>query len=86
MTPKKRSWFLATQSVGIRRLSLAAGLISALYKFFNPSPYQTYWDGWIDFAFMILGCLFYFLCAWVPIRLVAWITSGFLSDFRKSSN
>jgi len=82
---KGRRWFLSTNSVGVRRLSLTAGVASALYEFgycYEHPPYGE-WGVWTS---VILLCLFYLLCAWVPIRIVAWIISGFVSDARKKSN
>jgi hypothetical protein len=76
-------WFLSTESVGVRRLSLAAGIVSALYElgYCYMHPPEGQWGFWASVALL---CSFYFLCAWVPIRIVAWIVSGFVSDARKS--
>jgi hypothetical protein len=78
--------FLSTQSVGVRRVSLVLGLVAAVYRFMNPGLYDNlYYDSPEHFVGIVLTCLLYFLCAWVPIRVIAWIVSGFLSDRTRNS-
>jgi hypothetical protein len=93
-------WLLSTESVGVRRLSLTAGIVSALYEFgycFIHPPEGQWWGFWATtdvpdvyqwgfWASVAVLCSFYFLCTWVPIRIVAWIVSGFVYDARKKSN
>jgi hypothetical protein len=80
---KKSHWFIATESVGVRRLSLTGGVVAASYRFFNPNSYENSLAGWSRLSDIAVYCLLYFLGAWVSTRLVAWIASGFISDIRK---
>lgn len=75
--------FLATDSLGVRRLSNTLGVLVALYRLFHPSgTYNWIWDWAISTT---VGCAWYFFCAWTLVRTVAWITSGFSFDRRKRS-
>lgn len=78
--------FLSTTSVGVRRLSLTLGIIAAVYRFMNPGVYDNlYYDTPAHFLGITLMCLFYFLGAWILVRLIAWIAAGFISDWTKNS-
>ncbi len=82
---KKRRWFLSTDSIGVKRLSLSAGSFSAIYELVYCYEHPPAFD-WTWYTTTILLCGFYFLCAWLPVRVVAWIIYGFVSDARKDSN
>jgi len=76
-------WFLSTDSVGIKRLSLSLGVASAVYGmvFHYPENNQYFPDPmWAHILTVLLVGLFWFLCAWLPIRLAAWIVAGFKDD------
>jgi len=101
---RKFRWFLSTESVGLRRLSLIGGIVLASYKVIagpewardlftyyiatsdthaEPRLYGGVWGG---LAAMVLAFLFYFLCAWVLVRIAAWVAFGFIADRSKKSN
>ena len=47
---------------------------------------KLYGGVWGVAANAVLFFSFYFLCVWVPIRVVAWIASGFISDRNRKPN
>jgi len=84
-------WFLSTESQGVKRLSLALAVVSALYGMVTHGP-RTYQylppnPIWWEITFRTVVGILWFLAAWIPVRLIAWIVSGFRADrVRKSSN
>ena len=76
----------STQSVGVKRLSLVAGIGAALYYFvtlnqpYGP-PAQTPGHPWqnltINLSNLALESGLYFLAAWLTVRVVAWVIAGF---------
>ena len=81
--------FLSTNSQGVRRLSLLAGFAAVGYYFVTLSqphgpPAQVVGRPWHN-LFVNLGNLgieagLYFLGAWVFVRIVAWVVTGFAED------
>jgi hypothetical protein len=83
---RKIRWFLSTESVGVRRLSLVCGIMAAIVGFLNPNyPWKRFED-WGTVLATAIVCAAYFLAAWVPIRVVDWIVAGFRADRVKKSN
>lgn len=41
---------------------------------------------WIVITATAVGALGYFFAAWVAVRIIAWVVSGFVSDHEKRSN
>ena len=77
----------STRSTGVRRLSLVAGIVAALYYLvtlnepYGP-PAQTPGHPWQNLA-INLGNLavesgLYFLSAWLVVRVIAWVVAGFI--------
>lgn len=83
-------WFLSTDSLGVKRLSLSIGVAAAVYGVVVHYPENNQYHPdttWEHILSVFFVGLFWFLCTWVPIRLVAWIASGFKADrSRKPSN
>jgi hypothetical protein len=46
---------------------------------------SLYYDSPEHFFGIVLTCIFYFVCAWVPVRLISWLASGFFSDWKSIS-
>jgi hypothetical protein len=73
--------FLSTTSSGVRRLSVACGVVAMIWvlSILRMADYKDgYW--WL----LALICLSSFLCPWAAVRVVAWIVAGFVSDLRKN--
>jgi hypothetical protein len=75
----------STQSEGVRRLSLVAGLGAAVYHLitlnqpFGP-PAQTPGHPWqnaaINLTNLALECALYFVAAWLIVRVAGWVVAG----------
>ena len=81
------SVFWSTQSKGVKRLSLVAGLTAAIYYFITLNepygpPAQTPGHPWqnlaINLANLLLEAGLYFLGAWFVVRIIAWVIDGFM--------
>ena len=76
---------MKTKSLGVQRLSLAAGLAAALYALYDTdlmkvlSVRPVWWSG---LGLILIGCAIWFLIGWLAIRLPAWIILGFMEDRR----
>ena len=80
--------FWSTQSLGVKRLSLVAGVAAVVYYFatFNEPygpPAQTPGHPWqnlaINFGNYAFVAALYFVAAWLVVRVVAWVVAGFKS-------
>ena len=76
----------STESLGVKRLSLVAGIAAALYYFVTLSqpagpPEQSPGHPWQNFAINVgnlaLEAGLYFLAAWLVVRVIAWVVAGF---------
>lgn len=77
----------SSQSKGVKRLSLIAGLSAAIYYAVtldqpNGPPAQTPGHPWenlaINFGNLALEAGLYFLGAWLAVRVIAWVVEGFM--------
>ena len=83
---------LMAKSAGVRRLSLAAGVLAAIYHLATLNeplgpPAQTPGHPWqnlvINLSNYAIEAALYFLAAWGIVRVLAWIVAGFISDSRR---
>ena len=80
--------FLATNSKGVRRLSLVVGIVAAGYYLvtlnqpYGPpaqAPGRPWHNLLINLTDLSIGAGLYFLGAWASVRTVAWIVAGFVT-------
>ena len=78
----------STQSKGVRRLSLVAGLAAGVYHLITLNqpygpPAQAPGHPWqnlaINLSNLALECGLYFLAAWFIVRVIGWVVAGFVS-------
>jgi len=76
----------STKSLGVKRLSLVAGVAAAIYYFVtlsqpNGPPAQSPGHPWQNLAInlgnLALEAGLYFLAAWFVVRVIAWVVAGF---------
>ena len=84
--------FLRTQSVGVRRLSLVAGVIAVVYHLvtldqpFGPpaqDPSHPFRNVVINIGNLALEGALLFALAWASVRIIAWVVEGFLQGRMK---
>src|SRR3990167_3540764 len=78
----------STQSKGVRRLSLVAGIAAELYYFITLNqphgpPAQKLAHPWqnpaINLANLAVEGGLYFLVAWLVVRVIGWVVAGFIT-------
>src|ERR1700676_5289223 len=77
---------MKTHSIGVRRLSLIAGVVGCAYAISHPGQ-NILWDfiadrpsTWKALTATLLYWVGAFVACWLIVRIAAWIVSGFLKD------
>ena len=81
---------MRTKSKGVRRLSIVAGIVGAIYAREHPSQLAVdladfrHQGGTVYFVlsplFQIIYWAIMFLIFWLAVRILAWVISGFVED------